>query len=139
MKKRQNSSAANQRIARRVFARPASQDSAETEGITLSVKKATEVSTAEERDAQMNPEYLTGQTVELSESRELEIGVESMVSTWQSQDEQEAQNPLTIQGANPFCRLLWVVTAAPEESVPANSVTLEQIDTLGMTVDKKWR
>ena len=60
-----------------------------------------------------------------------------MVSTWQSQDEQETQSPLTIQDANPFCRLLWVVTAAPEESVLANSVTLEQIGTLAMTVDKK--
>ena len=67
-KKRQNSSAANQRTARRVFARPASQDSAGTEGIILSVKKATEVFTAEERDAQMNPEYPTGQTVEPTES-----------------------------------------------------------------------
>lgn len=136
---KQQSSVANQRIARQVFRRPTSQDSTETEGIILSVKKATEVSTAEERYAKMNPEYLTGQTVEPDESRELAIGVESMFYAWQSKDQEETQNLLKMRDANVFCRLLWVVMGGPEESIPADSVTLEQIGTLGVTVHQKWR
>jgi hypothetical protein len=144
---KQQSSVANQRIARQVFRRPTSQDSTETEGIILSVKKATEVSTAEERYAKMNPEYLTGQTVEPDESRELAIGVESMFYAWQSsmfyawqsKDQEETQNLLKMRDANVFCRLLWVVTGGPKESIPADSVTLEQIGTLGVTVHQKWR
>jgi len=87
----------------------------------------------------MNPEYLTGQTVEPDESRELAIGVESMFYAWQSENQEETQNLLKMRDANVFCRLLWVVMGGPKESIPADSVTLEQIGTLGVTVHQKWR
>lgn len=133
----QDASNANQRRAQQRFSRGIS--GGHTEGVLLHIQKEADVSAAKERYALISPEHLTGQAVGVNDTRELEIGVESVFYSWYDENAGEPRNLMKIRDANVLSRLQWTVIGAEEEPVREDPVTIQQIGSLGIAVHRKWR
>lgn len=133
----QDASNANQRRARQRFSRVIS--GGHTEGVLLYIQKEADVSAAKESYALIGPEHLTGQAVGVNDTRELEIGVESVFYSWYDENAGEPRNLMKIRDANVLSRLQWIVIGAEEEPVREDPVTIQRIGSLGITVHRKWR